>query len=64
MFKTKTTMKKTYINPTMVAVELQSNNNLLAGSGGVADGGTPGAEYTSTDVSYSRSFDFDDDEDW
>ncbi len=57
-------MKKTYINPTMVAVELQSNNHLLAGSGGVADGDAPGAEYTSTDVSYSRSFDFDDEEDW
>lgn len=57
-------MKRTYINPTMVAIELQSNNNLLAGSGGVADGGTPGLEYTSTDVSYSRGADFDDEEDW
>ena len=57
-------MKKTYINPTMVAVELQYNNHLLAGSGGVADGSTPGLEYTSTDVSYSRGADFDDEEDW
>ena len=57
-------MKKTYINPTMVAVELQSNNNLLAGSGGVADGGTPGEAYSNGDVSYSRGFDFDDEEDW
>ena len=64
MFKTKTTMKKTYINPTMVAVELQYNNHLLAGSGGVADGGTPGEAYSSGDVSYSRGYDFDDEEDW
>ena len=62
-FKTKTTMKKTYINPSMEIVKINATSQLLSGSG-IETGGTPGEEYTSTDVSYSRGFDFDDEEDW
>lgn len=46
-------MKKTYLIPNIVVIELNSTCALLGGSG-VKDGGTPGDEYTSTDVTYSR----------
>ena len=54
-------MKKTYINPEIEIIKIASLAQLLNGSG-VLTGGTPGEEYTPGDVSYSRGFDFDEDE--
>lgn len=44
-------MKK-YIKP--VAKTINISNCILAGSGGVKDGSTPGNEYNSEDESYSK----------
>ena len=54
-------MKKTYINPNMSVVTMKMAQHLLNGSG-VKNGGTPGQEYTSTDVSYGREYDFFDED--
>ena len=60
-------MKKTYQSPETREVKFLISQYLLVQSevGGVATGGTPGDEYTSTDVSYGRrgSSLWDDDED-
>lgn len=57
-------MKK-YIAPSLKVVNIESNN-ILAGSGGVGDGGTVGRDFKGTDVSYGRGhrgpLDWDDDE--
>ena len=51
-------MKKTYINPSIDVYELKVSHQLLAGSElGLGEAG-------SADAAESRSFDFDDDEDW
>ena len=55
-------MKKTYINPTLEVVVLKFNNSLLAGSPGTKTDDTLGNEYNSSDVTYGRDFDFDEEE--
>ena len=57
-------MKKTYINPTLEVVVLKYNNSLLAGSPGVENGDDLGKEYSSSDVTYGRDFDFDDEDEY
>ena len=61
MFKTKTTMKKQYINPAMEIIKIASRTQMLAGST-VPTGTTP----TNPATSDSRFFAFEDDdeEDW
>lgn len=54
-------MKKTYINPNMNVVTMKMAQHLLNGSD-VKTGGKLGGEYTSSDVSYGREFDFEDEE--
>ncbi|MBQ7509653.1 MAG: hypothetical protein IJT53_01910 [Prevotella sp.] len=57
-------MKKIYQSPETILVKVVNTQHLLeASQGGVATGGTPGDEYTSTDVSYGRSSSLWDDED-
>ena len=55
-------MKKTYMNPTLEVDALEINNSLLAGSPGVENGDDLGNSYNSTDVTYGRDFDFDEEE--
>lgn len=45
-------MKK-YIAPSLKVVNIESNN-ILAGSGGVGDGGSVGRNFNGNDVSYGR----------
>lgn len=63
MFKTKTTMKKTYINPSIDVYELKATQQLLAGS---VEGFNDELDTTGGNgsVALSRDFDFDDEEDW
>ena len=56
-------MKKTYINPTMEVVKIQINQ-MLAASPGVETGDGLGNGYNSSDVTYGRDFDFDDEEEY
>lgn len=49
-------MKKTYINPTMIVVQIEAKQQMLAGS--IQRGYTP----TSADESDARGFSFFDDE--
>ena len=56
-----TKMKKEYINPNMNVVTMKMAQHLLNGSD-VKTGGKLGGEYTSTDVSYGREFDFTDED--
>ena len=58
MFKTKTTMKKTYINPEMEIVKIQTMQMLAASQFDVNN------EVPDEYGSRKGSFDFDDDEDW
>ena len=51
-------MKKTYINPSLEVINVNAKCQLLNGSG-VKTGGAVGQEYSSTDVNYGRSDDFD-----
>jgi len=48
-------MKKTYQSPVMNIVKVISNRHLLTESVGLTSGAKVGNDYTSTDVSYSRS---------
>ena len=59
MFKTKTTMKKTYINPTMAVVELKMACQMLAGSLAKGDD-----VITNENSVLSRGYDFDEEEEW
>ena len=55
-------MKKTYMNPTLLVVKIQTHQ-MLAASGGIGDGeGKPGQGYDGGDVSYGRDSYFDEDE--
>ena len=55
-------MKKKYMIPETVVIKIQTVG-MVATSGGVETGGTPGNSYNSNDVSYGRDFwDFDEDE--
>ena len=54
-------MKKTYINPALEVVKIQTAG-MLAVSGGVGNGSTVGNSYNSDDVSYGRDYDFDDED--
>jgi len=45
-----------YIKPETKTIKVESQH-IMAGSG-VETGGTPGQEYTGTDVTYSRGFNF------
>ena len=54
-------MKKTYQNPTLEVVKIQTAG-MLAVSGGVGNGSTVGNSYNSDDVSYGRDYDFDDED--
>ena len=55
-------MKKKYMIPETVVIKIQTVG-MVATSGGVETGGTPGNSYNSNDVSYGRGFwDFDEDE--
>ena len=54
-------MKKTYKKPTMALINIE-NENILAGSGGVGNGGSVGRSYIGTDVSYGKGMDDDWDE--
>jgi len=56
-------MKKTYINPTMEVVKIQINQ-MLAASPGVETGDGLGNGYNSSDVTYGRDFDFDEEEEY
>ena len=56
-------MKKTYINPTMEVVKIQINQ-MLAASPGVETSDGLGNGYNSSDVTYSRDFDFDEDDEY
>ncbi len=49
--------KKAYIHPAMETVELKMSLAMLAGSGGVGNGSTPGNEYSDSDPSYSPGMD-------
>lgn len=51
-------MKK-YIKPICETIKLNTQSGILAGSGGLTTGSTPGQSYTSTDVSYGHDDDFD-----
>ena len=51
-------MKKTYITPTSKTVVLRDRNMILC----LSNGESLQNEYNSSDVSYGRSYDFDDDE--
>ena len=51
-------MKKTYINPNMNVVTMKMAQHLLNGSD-VRTGGKLGDGYNSSDVSYGREFDFE-----
>ena len=56
-------MKKIYQSPETILVKVVNTQHLLeASQGGVATGGAPGDEYTSTDVSYGRSSLWDDED--
>lgn len=54
-------MKKTYQNPTLEVVKIQTAG-MLAVSGGVADGDGVG-NAVKGDADYARGYDFDDEED-
>lgn len=51
-------MKKTYLRPDQNVTELDVCHALLAGSGGVGDGGTLGNDYSESDESYAPGLDF------
>ena len=53
-------MKK-YIKPICETIELNVQSGILAGSGGVTNGSKTGNAYNSSDESYGRIFDFDED---
>jgi len=58
-------MKKTYLNPEMEIVMLETLQMIAASQGGVSTGGKPGEEYTEGDTTYSPEYeDEDDDLDW
>ena len=52
---------KRYSKPVTEIVVVNYENTILSGSG-LATGGRPGDEFTSTDVSYSRDGFFDDED--
>ena len=51
-------MKKTYMTPAMETIEVKTTG-MLAVSGGVGNGSTPGNEFNGSDESYSPGFDID-----
>lgn len=55
-------MKKTYINPLMKVVVLNTASNILAGSGGVTTTSTVGKSYDSSAPTYGRGGIFDESE--
>ena len=61
-------MKKTYINPNIEVVKIASQMQIMAGSFTTnGDGDVTAGELideNATGAGLSRSFDFDDDEDW
>ena len=54
-------MKKTYLNPQIEIIEIKTVG-MLAQSGGVETGSTPGNEYNSSDPDPARMGIFDDEE--
>ena len=54
-------MKKTYQNPALEVVNIQTAG-MMAVSGGVGTGSTVGNSYNKDDVSYGREQDFDDED--
>ena len=57
-------MTKTYIKPETITIKVESQQIMQAASGGGVDNnGTPGNDYNSGDVSYSRGFGFFEEED-
>ena len=57
-------MTKTYIKPETITVKVETQQIMQAASGGGVDNnGSPGNNFNENDVSYSRGFDFFEDED-
>ncbi len=52
------------MKPELTVVMVTFERNILAGSVGVENGDTLGNSYNSSDVSYSRGGDWDDDDDY
>ena len=53
-------MKKMYLMPETIVVEVKIDQNLLTSSPGVSTGSGTGDEYNDGDITYSRESEWDD----
>ncbi len=51
-------MTKTYIKPETITVKVEFQQIMAGSGGGVDNNGSPGNDYNDQDVSYSRGFNF------
>lgn len=51
-------MTKIYLKPETDIINIELQEMIAISGGGVANGDAVGQEYTNTDITYSKSFDF------